>query len=260
MTHTVEPGTDGGMNIIPILDYGYVKLVDFMGDDLAIARAARASYGKEDITGLDLEKDHKLVASLYRREHTSPFEMVEVKFEVKAPIFVFRQWHRHRTWSYNEISARYSELPDEFYVPEPQHIGHQMKHEKQMRDTSTPNDYAGVARREMIRANNHAYGSYKNLLANGVPRELARTVLPVSTYSRMVAKTNLHNLFRFLRLRLDEHAQYEIRVYAQAMHDLARQIVPVSFSEFDRQGLLRATIEEAARRHAAALGFASLDA
>jgi thymidylate synthase (FAD) len=151
--------------------------------------------------------------------------------EVKAPLFVFRQWHRHRTWSYNEVSARYSELPEEFYVPELADITTQSASNKQMR-TAEQNPAAMLMQSYMRKSMMDAFALYKELLAQGCPRELARTVLPCSTYSRMFATVDLHNLFHFLRLRLHEHAQKEIRVYAEAMLKLITPVVPAAVSAF----------------------------
>lgn len=197
-----------------------------MGDDLAISRAARVSYNAPA-----REEDEKLIHYLYKNKHTSPFEAVSFTFEVKAPIFVFRQWHRHRTWSYNEVSARYTELPDEFYIPETSSITTQHTDNKQMR-TNEPFKYAEWARTEMRSHNIRAMYCYKDLLSAGVPRELARCVLPVATYSRMFASVDLHNLFHFLGLRLHPHAQWEIRQYAEAILELITPIVPHAVAAF----------------------------
>lgn len=214
-----------------VLDHGLVRLVDHMGNDLSIVRAARVSYDADWRTGEDEGKDEKLIAYLMKNHHTSPFEAVTFTFEVKAPLFVFRQWHRHRTWSYNEVSARYSELPEEFYVPELSDITHQSESNKQMR-TSQQHDNALLMQSYMRKSMIDAFALYKELLAQGCPRELARGVLPTSTYSRMFATVDLHNLFHFLRLRLHEHAQKEIRVYAEAMLELVEPIVPYAVAAF----------------------------
>lgn len=216
-----------------VLDHGYVRLVNHMGDDLSIVRSARVSYDAEWRTSDDADKDERLIHYMMRNRHTSPFESVNFTFEVKAPIFVFRQWHRHRTWSYNEISARYSQLPEEFYVPKPEHIGKQSKRNKQMRDMEEGvSDHDTISANQIRIACETAFIRYNSLLKAGVPRELARLVLPVATYSHMFATVDLHNLFHFLRLRLHEHAQYEIRVYAEAMLKLIEPIVPVSVAAF----------------------------
>lgn len=221
-------------NVIKVLNHGHVRLVDSMGSDLSIARSARVSYSAEWRTGEDEGKDAKLIDYLVRNHHTSPLESVTFTFDVKAPIFVFRQWHRHRTWSFNEVSARYTELPEEFYVPAVGQIGVQSTSNKQMRDIlAAEADVAGFGQgREadavaLIRATcEGAFRSYRALIAADVPRELARGVLPVNTYSHMFATVDLHNLAHFLKLRLHEHAQHEIRVYAQAMLDLIEPVVP----------------------------------
>jgi len=217
---------------IDVLDHGFVRLVECMGTDLSIVRNARVSYDAEWRTGEDAGKDEKLIHYLLKNGHTSPFEAVTFTFEVKAPIFVFRQWHRHRTWSYNEISARYAELPSEFYVPKLEHITTQSKHNKQMR-TNEQNTDADAIQGYIRGAGSGAFGIYKRLLELGCPRELARGVLPVNTYSHMFATVNLLNLMKFLRLRLHEHAQYEIRVYAEALHKIAAQRSPIAMAAFD---------------------------
>lgn len=216
---------------IKVLDHGLVRLVDSMGNDLSVVRSARVSYDAEWRTGEDEGKDAKLIRYLLRNKHNSPFESVSFTFEVKAPIFVFRQWHRHRTWSYNEMSARYAELPEEFYVPEPEHITTQSASNKQMRTTET-HPRAADWYQLMASHNVISFDLYRAMLRDGVPRELARSVLPVSTYSHMFATVDLHNLFHFLTLRLHEHAQYEIRVYAEAMLELIKPIVPVCVEAF----------------------------
>ena len=213
---------------IDVLDHGLVRLVDHMGSDLAISRNARVSYDAEA-----RPEDKGLIEYLMKNHHTTPFEAVEFSFEIKAPIFVFRQWHRHRTWSYNELSARYRELPEEIYVPEVNQITHQSEDNKQMRTDEQHPKAEEIQRMIRIR-NEDAFKVYRELLDLGTPRELARSVLPVGTYSHMFAKTDLHNLFHFLRLRLHEHAQYEIRVYAEAMLDLIEPIVPIAVTAFKK--------------------------
>ncbi len=227
-------------NLITVLDHGIVRLVDSLGDDLSVVRAARVSYDAEWRTGNDAGKDAKLIDYLLRNKHTSPFEMVEFVFEVKAPIFVFRQWHRHRTWSFNEVSARYSELPAEFYTPELKNIGVQSKDNKQVRDIHVGENLDGIKalRSKMFNQNVESFEIYKDLLAGGMPRELARSVLPVGTYSHMFAKVDLHNLMHFLKLRLHSHAQYEIMVYASAILSIIEPIVPVTIKAFKKHNLI----------------------
>ncbi len=225
-----------------VLDHGFVRLIDSMGSDLSIARNAKVSYDAAWRAGEDKNSDARLIRYLYNNGHNTPFESVTLTFEVKAPIFVLRQWHRHRTQSYNELSARYRELPEEFYIPEPHLIGSQNSDNKQMRDVMTEEQYEALSvdekrdvmhiRDRMRSINRNAFANYKQFIATGIPRELARSVLPVATYSHMFTTMNLHNLFRFLGERLHPHAQYEIRVYAEAMLRLIEPIVPVAAGAF----------------------------
>lgn len=221
-------------NKIDILDHGFVRLVDHMGSDLSIARNARVSYDAEWRAGEDTGSDARLIRYLYEHRHNTPFEAVTFTFDVKAPIFVFRQWHRHRTQSFNELSARYRQLPSEFYIPEASQITTQSTDNKQMR-TDEQHPDAEVFRTMMRENNEAAFAMYESMLAEGCPRELARSVLPVSTYSHMFATMNLHNLFNFLAERLHPHAQYEIRVYAEAILQLIEPIVPVAVSAFKKR-------------------------
>lgn len=218
---------------IKLLNHGYIRLVDHMGSDLSVVRSARVSYDAEWRTGENAGADAKLINYLMKNKHTSPFESVTFTFEVKAPIFVYRQWHRHRTWGFNEISARYAELPEEFYVPEIEQITTQSSSNKQMR-TDEQHPEAGIIRHSIRMASEEAFKCYHELVDAGCPRELARSVLPVGTYSKMFATVNLHNLFHFIRLRNHDHAQYEIRVYAAAMLELIEPIVPECVAAFAR--------------------------
>lgn len=213
--------------MIKVLNHGLVRLVEHMGSDLSIVRNARVSYDAKWRAGDDEGKDAKLINYLVKNGHTSPLEAVKFTFEIKAPIFVLRQWHRHRTWSYNEVSARYTELPEEFYIPDVSQITTQSSSNKQMR-TDDINRRAELYQHVISETCREAFESYRQMLSGGVPRELARGVLPLNTYSHMFATVDLHNLAKFLRLRLHEHAQYEIRVYAQAMLDLVEPLVPVT--------------------------------
>lgn len=227
---------------IKLLDHGFIRRIDHMGSDLSIVRNARVSYDAAWRTGEDTGSDHRLIHRLMEGGHNTPFECVCVTFEIMAPIFVFRQWHRHRTQSYNELSARYRQLPELFYIPEPHLIGKQNSDNKQMRDVMTEEDYNALpinekmdidlVRQEMLRSNRAAFAKYKTMIEMGVPRELARSVLPVSTYSHMFATVNLWNLFKFLGERLDPHAQYEIRVYAEEILGLIEPFVPVAVEAF----------------------------
>lgn len=209
-----------------VLDHGFVRLVDYMGNDLSIARAARVSYAADWRVGNE-QNDTKLINYLIRNKHTSPFESIVFTFEIKCPFFVARQWHRHRTWSYNEVSARYTELPEEFYVPTLDKITTQSKDNKQARTNELHPD-AGYFITYMQKLNQAAFAQYKEFLDMGCPRELARTVLPLATYTRFFGTVNLHNLFNFLSLRIHPHAQYEIQVYGLAILELIRSICPVA--------------------------------
>lgn len=219
------------INAIKVLDHGLVRLIDSMGSDLAISRNARVSYDAAWRAGEDEGSDAKLIKYLYKNGHNTPFEAVTLTFEIKAPIFVFRQWHRHRTQSYNELSARYRELPEVFYIPELEQITTQSKDNKQMRSDALNPD-RGRIQHEIRIQNEHAFSTYRRLLKRNCPREIARSVLPVGTYSHMFATMNLNNLFKFFAERLHPHAQYEIRVYAEAMLELIKPIVPVAVNAF----------------------------
>lgn len=213
------------------LDKGFVRLVDVMGNDDSIVQAARVSYGSGT---KKVHEDRGLIRYLMRHQHTTPFEMVEFKFHVKLPIFVARQWIRHRTANVNEYSGRYSEMKDEFYIPEEQYLRKQSVTNKQGRSDEGFDSHE--ASEILTSFQNHAdtsYAHYEALLAKGVAREIARIVLPVSNYTEWYWKVDLHNLFHFLRLRLDSHAQYEIRVYAEAMAQIVQSIVPVAYEAFE---------------------------
>lgn len=219
------------MKVISVLDHGFVRLVDHMGGDLSIVRAARVSYDAAWRAGEDEKNDERLLRYLWQHKHSTPFEAVTLTFEVKAPVFVFRQWHRHRTQSYNELSGRYRELPKEFYVPDVAIIGTQSTTNKQGRDLSGGDTILALRTAEQTAFRNHcnaSYQLYEQLLASNWPKELARGVLPVNIYSHMFTTMNLLNLFKFLTLRTDAHAQYEIRQYADAMVDLTRDIAPIA--------------------------------
>ena len=213
------------------LDKGFVRLIDYMGNDDSIVQAARVSYGSGT---KKVHEDRGLIRYLMRHQHTTPFEMVEFKFHVKLPIFVARQWIRHRTANVNEYSGRYSEMKDEFYTPEEQHLRKQSTTNKQGRsEEGFETNEAQTILSTLNGIADNAYNQYEALLEKGVAREIARIVLPVSNYTEWYWKIDLHNLFHFLRLRLDAHAQYEIRVYAEAMAQIVQQIVPVAYEAFE---------------------------
>lgn len=197
--------------------------MDFMGDDASIVRAARVSYAG-DLDEHSAERDEKLLRYLLRNGHTSPFEHVVFTFRVSAPIFVARQWMRHRTWSFNEISARYAELPNRVYQPE--EWRGQASHNKQMSDGAVENQQAATDAYNA--ATDAAFAAYEQLIGMGVAREQARAVLPVGVYTDFYATVDLHNFLHFVRLRDHEHAQPEIRNFAGAMKRLVQNHVPVT--------------------------------
>ncbi|MEY2719030.1 MAG: hypothetical protein RLZZ273_396 [Bacteroidota bacterium] len=215
----------------PCLDKGFVRLIDVMGDDNAIVQAARVSYGSGT---KKVHEDRGLIRYLMRHLHTTPFEMVEFKFHVKLPIFVARQWIRHRTANVNEYSGRYSEMKDEFYVPDPEQVRAQSSTNKQGRsDESFAPEEAERIRTMMRTTQETLYGEYQELLDTELAREIARINLPVSNYTEWYWKIDLHNLFHFLRLRIDAHAQYEIRVYGEAMASIVKAAVPLAYEAFE---------------------------
>lgn len=245
---------------IPLLNHGYVKLVSYTqpaerdsdpswSADLEIVRAARVSHNADWRAGKDEGSDEKLINRLRARNHTTPFEALTFSFEVQAPIFVFRQWHRHRTQSYNEVSARYTELPDLFYVPAPDQVRAQSKTEKQGRGDELPDSIVQDYLDNLNHHNGLAYGRYKRALAHGVSRELARLFLGVNVYSRMYASANLMNWFRFLDLRKDFHAQYEVRVYADAMTLLLSEVAPIAMGAFARYKHVMVDVEAEREKH-----------
>lgn len=212
-----------------VLNHGFVRLVDKMGDDSTIVRSARVSYGDGTKTK---REDEKLIEYLLKNKHWTPFEMVVFTFHVKLPIFIARQWMRHRAGSYNEISARYSVMKDEFYVPDYDRIQGQSLLNKQCSGELLEIDDQVAAKSMIEIANQNAYETYKDLIDLGVARELARVVLPVSTYTEFYWKVDLRNLFNFLELRLHNHAQYEIRVYAEAITEIIQDIIPMALKSF----------------------------
>lgn len=212
-----------------ILDHGYLEVIRVEGDDRFIAQTARTSTESSG----DEQADARLVTRLIRDEHTSPVEFVGFVVQAKMPIFVARQWIRHRAGTFNEFSGRYSEFSDEYYVPELWRLQRQSTFNKQGSAETLPEDDARLLREEIILQSQEAFYSYQKLLKGGLTRELARVVLPVNYYTVWRWRVNLHNLFHFLRLREDPHAQYEIRVYAEAMHELCKEYFPVSTAAFE---------------------------
>jgi len=230
----VAPGIEVRLyEAMPVLDHGFVRVIDYMGDDGAIVQAARVSYGAGTKAVRD---DAGLIRYLMRHWHSTPFEMCEIKLHVKLPIFVARQWIRHRTANVNEISARYSVLDREFYIPAPEHLAAQSSTNRQGRG-----DVLEGADAERVLAllkddGARAYAHYEEMLDEdgiGLARELARMVLPANVYTQWYWKTDLHNLLHFLRLRADPHAQWEIRAYAKAMCEIVRDWVPAAWGAFE---------------------------
>lgn len=219
---------------INVLDHGFVRLIQVGGDDQMICDAARISYANASRSMIS--DDAKLIDYLMEHHHTSPFEQVVFWFHCKMPIFVARQWVRHRTARLNEFSGRYSEMRDEFHVPELDQLKIQSKTNKQGRDETTVEGSEDV-QKFMAGHNVDAFVRYKHLLGLGMAKELARTVLPLSTYTEWYWQMDLHNLFHFLKLRLDSHAQYEIRVYAEAIAKIVKHEVPMAWESFERHVL-----------------------
>ncbi len=226
-----------------VLDKGFVRLVDYLGGDARIVQSARVSYQDGTKT---VREDAALIDYLVRHKHTSPLEQVVLTFHLKMPIFVARQWLRHRTARLNEISGRYSVMRDEFFLPDATEVRRQSVFNKQGRsDEEVP---AALQRRtlELLQAGQtDAYTGYQELLDEDVARELARVNLPLSLYTEMYWQIDLHNLFHFLRLRLDAHAQTEIRVYAEVMAELARAVAPLAYEAFEEHILYAKTFSRA---------------
>lgn len=230
---------------IKVLDHGFVRVVDYMGDDSAIVQAARVSYGKGT---KKISEDRGLINYLMRHRHSTPFEMCEIKFHIKLPIFIARQWIRHRTANVNEYSARYSILDKEFYIPEPHHLCSQSVINNQGRGDVIQGPRADEILNLLKEDSLKAYDHYLNYLneeeefnpespvsqnkEDGLARELARMSLPVNYYTQWYWKIDLHNLMHFLSLRADSHAQYEIRVYAEAMLSVLEKWVPMTYQAF----------------------------
>ncbi len=226
---------------IPILDHGFIRVVDYMGDDTSIVQAARVSYGKGT---KKVSTDSGLIKYLMRHWHSTPFEMCEIKYHVKLPIFIARQWIRHRTANVNEYSARYSILDKEFYLPNTENLAAQSKSNRQGRGDTLQGEQAQKVLSLLKKDAEQTYDNYEMMLnerydgsvinenAVGLARELARMNLTLNTYTQWYWKTDLLNLMNFLRLRADHHAQYEIRTYAEAMLDTLKKWVPITYEAF----------------------------
>jgi len=236
--HETRRATSPGMEahlykVHPVLDHGFVRVIDYMGDDAAICQAARVSYGRGTKA---VTNDEGLIRYLMRHWHSTPFEMCEIKLHVKLPVFVARQWIRHRTANVNEYSARYSVLDREFYIPAPDHINAQSKVNNQGRGAVLEGDEAQRVLEILKADSNRCYDNYEAMISDegqaGLARELARINLPTNIYTQWYWKVDLHNLFHFLRLRADAHAQYEIRVYAETICKLVADWVPAAYGAF----------------------------
>ena len=226
---------------IPVLDHGFVRVIDYMGDDTSIVQAARVSYGKGT---KQVSTDSGLIKYLMRHWHSTPFEMCEIKYHVKLPIFIARQWIRHRTANVNEYSARYSILDKEFYLPNQENLAAQSKNNRQGRGEILTGDQAKEVLNLLKNDAERTYDNYETMLnerydgsvidekKSGLARELARMNLTLNTYTQWYWKTDLLNLMNFLRLRADSHAQYEIRAYADVMLDTLKKWVPITFEAF----------------------------
>lgn len=236
MAHCIVPEAEAILDKeFPVLDKGFVRLVDYLGGDQRIVQAARVSYGEGTKS---YREDAALIDYLWRHEHTSPFEQVILTFHVKLPIFVARQWIRHRTARVNEISGRYSIMRDEFFIPESEALAPQSEDNKQGRadipfDAQTASQMQDILK-EGARL---SYERYRQLLDLGLAREVARIALPLSLYTEWYWQIDLHNLFRFLVLRLDPHAQREIREYAKVMLEMARAVAPAATASFEQHTL-----------------------
>ena len=236
---------------LPALDHGFVRVVDYMGDDAAVVQAARVSYGRGT---RKVSEDRNLIRYLMRHRHTTPFEMCEIKLHVKLPIFVARQWIRHRMASVNEYSARYSVLDREFYLPAPENLAAQSASNRQGRgavlDGPEADEVLDLLRADAARSYDHYLhmlnetpdGAPRDPARRGLARELARMNLTLNTYTQWYWKSDLHNLLNFVALRADPHAQYEIRVYADAILDVVRNWVPDTFEAFRDYRLGAATL------------------
>ena len=233
--------------VYPVLDHGFVRVVDYMGDDAAICQAARVSYGRGTKS---VQNDEGLIRYLMRHWHSTPFEMCEVKLHVKLPVFVARQWIRHRTANVNEYSARYSILDREFYIPEPEALAAQSVINNQGRGEVLTGEEAEKVLRLLKNDSAQTYDHYEQMISQegqmGLARELARMNLPANIYTQWYWKVDLHNLLHFLRLRADSHAQFEIRVYADEICKLVSDWVPFAYAAFEDYRLGGATLSSKA--------------
>jgi thymidylate synthase (FAD) len=217
-------------HIIPVLDKGFVRLVDWMGDDQRICEAARISY-RAPSKGID--QDRKLIHYLYKNRHTSPFEMVKIALNIKMPIFVMRQYVRHRMQNLNEVSARYTELPDEFYIPSVWRKQDIKNKQGSVSAEWTEDEHISLSD-SLNECCHHAYAEYEKMLAKGVAREMARMILPINMYTEIYACWDLKNLLHFITLRDDGHAQLEIQEYGKALRSICADKFPIVMEAYDK--------------------------
>jgi thymidylate synthase (FAD) len=231
MAHCIVPEAEAILDKeYPVLDKGFVRLVDYYGGDQRIVQSARVSYGEGTKT---VSQDGALIDYLLRHQHTSPFEQVVMTFHLKMPIFVARQWVRHRTGRMNEVSGRYSIMKDEFYIPAADDVSLQSTDNKQGRSAEPfPAEEAEKIREQFAEGQAQAYKNYSELIESGLAREIARINLPLSLYTEFYWEMDLHNLFHFLKLRLDSHAQLEIREYAKVILEMCRAVAPLATNSF----------------------------
>jgi len=236
MGHCIIPEAEAILDKeFPVLNKGFVRLVDYLGGDERVVQSARVSYGAGTKS---YREDAGLIDYLLRNSHTSPFEQVILTFHIKLPIFIARQWIRHRTARLNEISGRYSVMKDEFYLPELEELALQSADNKQGRsDEALDPELAKKIRSILAEGQSSAYAAYSSLINEGLARELARINLPLSLYTEWYWQIDLHNLFHFLKLRLDGHAQKEIRLYAETIFEIAKKVAPCCCESFERHTL-----------------------
>jgi thymidylate synthase (FAD) len=250
MAHCIIPEAEEILDKkFPVLDKGFVRLVDYLGGDSRIVQAARVSYGEGTKS---IRKDKGLIDYLLRNDHTSPFEQVILTFHIKMPIVVARQWIRHRTARLNEISGRYSILPDDYYIPDRNNIAPQSTDNKQGRADTPADIHASEEIKSWFESEKiRTYETYNRMINSGIARELSRMVLPLNLYTEVYWQMDLHNLFHFLRLRLDPHAQLEIRRYAEVILKITQRVAPLaveSFLEHRINGVMISGSESAALR------------
>jgi thymidylate synthase (FAD) len=232
MAHCIVPEAEEILDKeFKVLDKGFVRLVDYMGGDARIVQAARVSYGAGTKT---VREDAGLIDYLLRNQHTSPFEQVVLTFHIKLPIFIARQWVRHRTARLNEISGRYSVMQNEFYLPADSDVAIQSSDNKQGRSTeAVSQDFVKTTQDLLLKGQEDAYTTYTQLVESGLAREIARINLPLALYTEIYWQCDLHNLMHFLKLRLDSHAQKEIRDYGKVILEIARKVAPLTIASFE---------------------------